>query len=579
MYERTGTLLKHKFYEFLIPTVLTTIAAYTGNVINSILVGKLISESALSVTGLAMPIIFIMNAFFMLFAIGGSTYASIANGQRNKDMVNRIFTTTFFTGVIVTLAFSFSMLIFIQPISNMLAKGDIVLAKMIKDFFIPIAFNCPVLLIVMGMAYFVRIDGKPKIAANIVITSNLASLVFAYIFIKYFNWGMTGAGLATVVGYCFGFIMLVPYFMSKQRALHFIKPSKNDLKLLPRILSIGTPKALLLCLSFLRFLTLNAIIMSTLGMNGMVAMTVCVNSLMLASMFINGTIDTLLPIVGTLFGEKDYKGIYYTMKTGFRFMLIACIIVITLLIAIPKTIAGFFGIQSIEILTIVSLALRTYALSLVLYGINMLLHNFYLTSNRIKLSSLIVILNGFVFVSSFAYILSRFNSNYIWMAFLLSEAATFIVILSIGVYIRKKEAVKGVLLLDQITEIKLLDLTIPATIESSIGLSEKIMNYCKENNVDATRAMKFGIAVEEMAVNISKYGHRKKIGIIDVLVRITDNELILRIRDDGLPFDPTQYHKKETIDFSISGIEVVKLLAKNIVYSRQLGFNVCIVTV
>jgi len=65
--------------------------------------------------------------------------------------------------------------------------------------------------------------------------------------------------------------------------------------------------------------------------------------------------------------------------------------------------------------------------------------------------------------------------------------------------------------------------------------------------------------------------------MIDVLVRITEQELILRLRDDGIPFNPTEYHGQE--GFAVGGIEVVRRLAKEIAYSRQLGFNVTIITV
>jgi anti-sigma regulatory factor (Ser/Thr protein kinase) len=88
-----------------------------------------------------------------------------------------------------------------------------------------------------------------------------------------------------------------------------------------------------------------------------------------------------------------------------------------------------------------------------------------------------------------------------------------------------------------------------------------------------------GIAVEEMAVNTALYGHKNKKGVIDVLVRITEQELILRLRDDGIPFDPTEYQPEEKHVFVTGGIEVVRRLSKNVKYSRQLGFNVSIITI
>jgi anti-sigma regulatory factor (Ser/Thr protein kinase) len=56
--------------------------------------------------------------------------------------------------------------------------------------------------------------------------------------------------------------------------------------------------------------------------------------------------------------------------------------------------------------------------------------------------------------------------------------------------------------------------------------------------------------------------------------------VILRLRDDGTFFDPTQYTPEEVgSNLAVGGIEVVRRLADKVEYSRQLGFNVTVITV
>jgi anti-sigma regulatory factor (Ser/Thr protein kinase) len=312
----------------------------------------------------------------------------------------------------------------------------------------------------------------------------------------------------------------------------------------------------------------------------MTAMAVCSSALMLTSMFINGTNDTLLPIVGTLYGEKDYPGIHFAANTGFKFMTVACVTIMALFLLIPGTVGKLFGIHSPEGIAMVEPALRMYALSLPLYGINVMLQNFYQTTGRVKFAALIVSLNGFVFVTLFALLLAGWNGNFIWLAFFLAELATFLVVLGIGANIRKREGINGMLLLPKKAEdVALLDLSIPATVEAATSISEQIIRFSCENGTDESKAMHMGIAVEEMAVNTALYGHKNKKGVIDVLVRITEQELILRLRDDGIPFDPTEYQPEEKDEFATGGIEVVRRLSKSVKYARQLGFNVSIITI
>jgi anti-sigma regulatory factor (Ser/Thr protein kinase) len=392
--------------------------------------------------------------------------------------------------------------------------------------------------------------------------------------------GIAGAGLATVLGYGAGIVMLVPYLRSKQRAFRVVKPCRGDHRLVFHMMSVGLPKALTQGLSFLRALVLNALIVSVLGGAGMAAMTVCVNALMFAAIFIGGTNDTLLPIAGTLYGEKDYPGIRFTVRRGFMFMIVTCALLTALFLTIPGEVARMFGINSAEGAAVAISALRLYALSLPVYGLNLMLQNFYQTTGRQKLASITVTLNGFVFVVIFAYVLAGINGNILWLAFLLSEVATILAVLGIGVYMRQKKGVAGLLLLPREDKSGVfIDLSISASTEAAAGLSEYVICFCREKNVDESSAMRMGIAVEEMAVNIARYGHINANGVIDVLVRITEQDLILRLRDNGMPFNPAEYKADEKEKFAVGGIEVVRRLAKNVSYARTLGFNITIITI
>ena len=51
--------------------------------------------------------------------------------------------------------------------------------------------------------------------------------------------------------------------------------------------------------------------------------------------------------------------------------------------------------------------------------------------------------------------------------------------------------------------------------------------------------------------------------------------MILKVTDDGLPFDPTVYESsnKDDIEFQTDGIEMIKKLADKINYMRTLNLN------
>ena len=60
---------------------------------------------------------------------------------------------------------------------------------------------------------------------------------------------------------------------------------------------------------------------------------------------------------------------------------------------------------------------------------------------------------------------------------------------------------------------------------------------------------------------------------IDVNVKVSDKELLLRIRDDGLPFDPTKYEFEQDDQYLTGGIAIITALADELNYLRVLNLN------
>lgn len=180
-----------------------------------------------------------------------------------------------------------------------------------------------------------------------------------------------------------------------------------------------------------------------------------------------------------------------------------------------------------------------------------------------------------------AFLLSIFwGSIGIWIAFLLTEICTFVLILVITKVIAKRSdgSLEGLFLLTRsAAEEYLLDVTIENEKSEAAGLSEKVIQFCLKHEIEAKTANRVGLAVEEMTVNTIEYGYKKnKKNYIDIIVRIKEDEIIIGLRDMGIPFNPTLYKEEENM-YSCSGILLVKAMARSVNYSRLIGLNSTII--
>ncbi len=116
------------------------------------------------------------------------------------------------------------------------------------------------------------------------------------------------------------------------------------------------------------------------------------------------------------------------------------------------------------------------------------------------------------------------------------------------------------------------------SVEEVVDVSRQIQQFCLERGVDPRRALLAGLSMEEMAGNIVEHGFGKdgRKHAVDVRVVHKNDDVILRIKDDCVPFDPSERQKLaegEDVTKNI-GIRMVFGIAEEVRYQNILGLNV-----
>ena len=116
------------------------------------------------------------------------------------------------------------------------------------------------------------------------------------------------------------------------------------------------------------------------------------------------------------------------------------------------------------------------------------------------------------------------------------------------------------------------------TIEEVVSIAGKVQEFCKERGIDTKRAQLAAMALEEMAGNVILHGFTKdgKKHTVDIRVVNKEDDLILRLRDDCVAFDPGEHSEPVSGDESAKyfGIRMIFRIARSIRYQNLLGMNV-----
>ena len=572
-YQRNGALLGRKFTEYLFPTIISNMSILLASFVDGIIVSKLINDDAFSAVNLAEPVILFMQALFFLFGIGGAICISIAKGQRDEHKANAVFTLSFLSAVLVSVIVTVLGIVLIDPITRVLCS-DSTLYDYVQHYALFNIYGSLFMIVVPYLVFIIRTDGMPKFSANILLVSNIVNLLMDLVYMGVFKMDTSGAALATVTGYVVGFIMELYYLLFyKKRTLKFIRLKKSDLKYLGELSTGGIASVINTILLFVKAILLNQIVLGATGADGMAVFSVCNFTLTFISMFITGGSDTMTPIVGLLYGERDYKGIDIVLRKTFVFVAASCAVIMAVILLFPNLLLQLFSITSPERLAMGIPAVRIFSLCFVFMGICYVTLSYLQATKQKAISVITTFLRGLIITVPLAYVLSGlFGLNGVSLTFVLSEALTAAITFIICFIVSrvKSDKYSGILLHERQTECSaLFDASLKPEAEQAAGISDSIIAFCNDNGITGKTADYAGVLAEETVEHIRNHNLDKKQPKIDLICRITDEEVILSVRDNGEAFDAATVDDGE----EFTNLKVINSLADDVDYSRALGLN------
>lgn len=574
--ERNAFLINKKIHQYILPGVLMTVAMQLGNVVDGMIVGNLLGAEAMAAIEISMPVLLLLQMAAMMLAMGGAAEAAVLLGKRDMEKAGGVFTSSLAAGLVISLIFALFTPILPGPLAMLLA-GNGELAALAKPYMMVNFAGIPILTLAIIFCYFMNADNHPQLGSALFIIANVVNLVLDFVFIKSFHMGMAGSALSTVIGYLTGMATVLIYFRSKQRMLRLRKLDKNALHYVGLAVKAGIPSAAFTLMSALKSVIINSAIVRILGNDPMAVYSVCANAVLIAELCVGGIIGLVQNIAGILYGERDFYGIRTLCKRVLTYSYIAIAILLAVFFAVPGVIAGLFGINEGEMLAMCETALRIFACSFPFYVYNKFLMSYYQTILQPGLSTVVTVLQGFVVIVplTLAGIFCWGLTGVCLMA-VVSEAVTILLASlwrMLGQRSGKFEA-GGVYMLPQITAEKFLDCSIENNLEEVIAFREKLFAFCADNHITDRDAKILGLAVEEIAANIVQYGYRSgQKNYMDISFTIQDDKYMLRIRDDGVPFNPMAYQQQEEETVTVGGIALIKKMASEFQYMRVLNMN------
>jgi len=308
--EPVGKLL----LRFSIPAITGMLVNALYSVVDRIFIGQFVGEMALGGLSLVVPLMTISLAFAMFFGIGAANMISMRLGQGRKQEAENALAHCFFmllgTGILMTVL----GIVFLEPILSLLGapEGSAALGYA-RGYFRVILFASVFALLAFGFSHCTRAQGFPVITMIALLIGAVLNVVFDALFIVVFDWGVEGAGWATVIAQGVSMVWILKFSMGKKAAVRLnLKTFKPSLSIALQIMSFGSAH-------FLFQITMSAVQLLynlSMGWYGESALGIGGGDIALAGMNIVGVVQMLIlmPIFGINQGAQPLLGFNYGAK-------------------------------------------------------------------------------------------------------------------------------------------------------------------------------------------------------------------------------------------------------------------------
>ncbi|MBR1450748.1 MAG: ATP-binding protein [Lachnospiraceae bacterium] len=581
---RNDGLIKKKIYRYMMTGIMTTIALQLGNVVDAMIVGNLLGSLANGAVTAATPYLYVLQAAAILLGSGGAVSEAVLLGRRDTENSGRVMGLCILASIVYPLFFTVIYPISVPAFVRMSGTtGE--LAEMLRSITTVYSIGMPVISFVITMAYLINVDNNPTLSANMHITANAVNLVLDYLLVRFTPLGITGAALSTVLGYLVAGMIFIPqYFKSDNRmvrpVLSGLIRTRDNIYLTCKN---GFPNLAYLIMTVISVCIINKNVLNYLGSGYFSAYAVANNTQLIVQMFLNGISSVIASVAGVLYGEKDYYGMRRVLQRVLKVALLTGGLITLVFIAVPQFIGGLYGFDNDALRPQLYLGLRIFALSFCFFVLNAISQNYYRTIGHTLLSTassameLIVIKLPLMLAG-----MLRFGFAGLFGAIIFSELLSFVFLNVVRLSLQKMGRLpgEGYMMIPAHSDGQICDMTIRGSDEEAVNVSKQVIEFCLAENMDRDQANALGIAAEELIANIGRYGYAdSKDKYIDVCLSRTGDIIYLRLRDDGIPFDPVSYEPPEHEEFEMGGLELIKRMAVKINYMRVINLNNTVIEV
>ena len=427
---------------FVISPILMIICSSLYSIVDGFFVSNFVGKTPFAAINLIMPVIMAISTIGFMIGTGGSAVVSITLGEKNPELANKYFSMLVYTAIGIGLILSIIGFIFIRPISILLGADN----ELLNDCILygRILFIGQTAFILQNVFQSLLITAeKPTLSLKVSVAAGVTNIVFDFLFIVVFKWGLAGAAIATIMGqFVGGFLPLIYFAKPNSSLLRLTKTAFYGKTLIQTCINGSSEMVTNLSVSIVSIL-FNFQLMRIAGENGVAAYGIIMYvNFIFMGVFMGYSLGSA-PIISYHFGAENYGELKNLFRKSLTLMCGFGIILTVFAELLARPLVMIFASYDMELFTMTCRGFMLYALAFLFMGINVWGSAFFTALNNGLISATISFLRTLAFQIILIFVLPvLWGIDGIWLSVVFAEI--FSMIITIGFFIAKRKKYKYV---------------------------------------------------------------------------------------------------------------------------------------
>lgn len=349
------------FFIAALPGAISMLASSLYQLMDGVMVGRILGETPFAAVNLAMPFVIINFAIADLIGVGSSVPIAHALGRKEDAEANNMFTCACIMIVGAGVAVGALMYALAPYMLGALGAEGALLDDAVAYLRI-YALCSPLTTIFFAVDNFLRICGviKGSLVMNVVMSVMCMGLEFLFLFgLRLPVWA---AALATCLSMMLCVIgAFIPFFAGKM-SLKFVKP-RFSRRMLARTVQCGTPNFLNNIAARITSIFMNMLLLRFGGERAVNVYGVLMYAEGIIMPLMYGTCDSLQPAIGFNWGAGDVKRVFSIEKCCYAACTAVSVVAALAMMLFPTALAELFlDSPDEETISMMTTAMRLFAI-------------------------------------------------------------------------------------------------------------------------------------------------------------------------------------------------------------------------